>query len=229
MNLILGPVADVLTNFDNEVVSQRTYGGSTDQVSQFVTRAVEGYRQAGLIPVLKHFPGHGGVAGDSHREMPIDYTSLDAIRQVYLPPFQAGMQAGAPVVMLSHVSYPGIDDGAEIPATVSNNVVRLLREEMGFTGVILSDAMRMRAVTQVMTSAEAALQGIQAGIDLLLVTRPQDATETLNWLLDGFEQGRLTEERIDEAVRRVLTLKANRNLAFSPQYCQRCTRLAGRQ
>ncbi len=217
VNLILGPVADVLTNYDNEVISQRTYGESASQVSWFVSQAVQGYRQAGLIPVLKHFPGHGGVAGDSHREMPIDYTSLDAIRQVYLPPFRAGVQAGAPVVMLSHVSYPAIDAGAEIPATVSNNVVRLLREEMGFTGVILSDAMRMRAVTRVMTSAEASLQGIQAGIDLLLVTRPEDALETRDWLLDGFEQGRLTEEQIDEAVRRVLTLKAKRNLAFSPQ------------
>ena len=217
VNLILGPVADVLTNYDNEVISQRSYGDSTNLVSQYVTQAMQGYRQAGLIPVLKHFPGHGGVVGDSHREMPIDYTGLDAIKQVYLPPFQAGVQAGAPVVMLSHVSYPAIDDGSEIPATVSNKVVRLLREDLGFKGVILSDAMRMRAVTQVMTSAEAALQGIQAGIDLLLVTRPEDALETRDWLLDGFEQGRLTEDQIDEAVRRVLTLKANRNLAFSPQ------------
>ena len=217
VNLILGPVADVLTNFDNEVVSQRTYGGISDQVSLFVSQAVRGYRQAGLIPVLKHFPGHGGVAGDSHRLMPIDYTSLDTIKNVYLPPFQAGVQAGAPLVMLSHVSYPAIDAGAEIPATVSNQVVALLREDMGFEGVILSDAMRMRAVTQVMTSAEASLQGIQAGIDLLLVTQPEDASETLDWLLDGFEQGRLTEARIDEAVRRILNLKANRNLAFYPQ------------
>lgn len=217
VNLILGPVADVLTNYDNEVVSQRTYGGSTSSVSEFVSRAVQGYRQAGLIPVLKHFPGHGGVAGDSHRLMPIDYTDLEAIKAIYLPPFQAGIQAGAPVVMLSHVSYPAIDAGAEIPATVSSQVVRLLREDLGFEGVILSDAMRMRAVTRVMTSAEASLQGIQAGIDLLLVTRPQDAVETLDWLLAGFEQGRLTQERIDQAVRHILTLKSNRNLAYSPQ------------
>jgi beta-N-acetylhexosaminidase len=216
VNLILGPVADVLINYDNEVVSQRTYGGDAGQVSQFVSQAVRGYQDAGLIPVLKHFPGHGGVAGDSHRILPVDRASMEQIRAAYLPPFQSGLSAGAPVVMFSHVSYPVLEDGKELPATLSPGVVRLLRDEVGFEGVILSDAMRMKAVTQVMTSAEASLQGVQTGIDLLLLTQPDEAQATYAWLLDGFKQGRLTQERIDEAVRRVLTLKAGRNFSNPP-------------
>jgi beta-N-acetylhexosaminidase len=216
VNLILGPVADVLTDYDNEVISQRTYGGDTSQVSQFVSNAVLGYRAAGLLPVLKHFPGHGGVSGDSHRVMPIDRADLETIKNIYLPPFQAGIEAGAPMVMISHVSYPAIDEGREIPATVSKDVVNLLREEMGFTGVILSDAMRMRAVTRVMTSPEASLQALQAGFDLLLTTIPADAQETQAYLLDGMTRGRLTSPHIDEAVRRVLTLKAMYGLSSYP-------------
>lgn len=216
VNLILGPVADVLTNYSNEVISQRTYGGDPTQVSRFVARAVEGYQGAELIPALKHFPGHGSVAQDSHRTMPIDRSDLGTIRNVHLPPFRAGIAAGAPVVMLSHVSYPAIDNGREIPATVSENVVNLLRQELGFTGVILSDSMRMRAVTRIMTIPEASLQAVQAGIDLLLVTTPADAEETKAYLLDGLKQGRLTEKRIDEAVRRVLWLKAAHGLADYP-------------
>lgn len=216
VNLILGPVADVLINYDNEVVSQRTYGGDAGQVSQFVAQAVRGYLDAGLTPVLKHFPGHGGVAGDSHRILPVDRASMEQIRAVYLPPFQSGLSAGAPVVMFSHVSYPVLEDGRQLPATLSPGVVSLLRDEVGFDGVILSDAMRMKAVTQVMTSAEASLQGVQTGIDLLLLTQPDEAQATYAWLLDGFKQGRLTQERIDEAVRRVLTLKAGRNFSNPP-------------
>lgn len=216
VNLILGPVADVLTNYSNEVISQRSYGGDPTQVSRFVSRAVEGYREAELIPALKHFPGHGSVAQDSHRTMPIDRSNLGTIRHTHLPPFQAGITAGAPVVMLSHVSYPAIDNGREIPATVSENVVNLLRQELGFTGVILSDSMRMRAVTRIMTIPEASLQAVQAGVDLLLVTTPADAQETKAYLLDGMQQGRLTEKRIDEAARRVLWLKAAHGLADFP-------------
>jgi beta-N-acetylhexosaminidase len=216
VNLILGPVADVLTDYDNEVISQRTYGGDTAQVSRFVSNAVQGYLAAGLLPVLKHFPGHGGVSGDSHRVMPIDHADLDTIKSVYLPAFRAGIEAGAPVVMISHVSYPAIDNGKEIPATVSKDVVNLLREEMGFKGVILSDAMRMRAVTRIMTTPEASLQALQAGFDLMLVTIPADAQETQAYLLDGMKQGRLTPDRIDEAVRRVLTLKAMYGLSSYP-------------
>jgi beta-N-acetylhexosaminidase len=212
VNLILGPVADVLTNYDNEVISQRAYGGDVDQVSRYVTQAVQGYLQAGLIPVLKHFPGHGGVSGDSHRILPVDRAGLDQIRAEYLPPFQAGLEAGASVVMLTHVSFPVLEGGAEFPATLSKGAVSLLRDELGFEGVILSDAMRMKAVTQVMTSAEASLQGVQAGVDLLLATQPDEAQETFAWLLDGYRQGRLTDERIDEAVRRVLAIKSRRNL-----------------
>ncbi len=216
VNLILGPVADVLTDYDNEVISQRTYGGDTAQVSRFVSNAVQGYLAAGLLPALKHFPGHGGVSGDSHRLMPIDRADLETIKNVYLPPFRAGIEAGAPVVMISHVSYPAIDNGREIPATVSKDVVNLLRDELGFTGVILSDAMRMRAVTRIMTTPEASLQAVQAGFDLMLVTIPSDAQETQAYLLAGMKQGRLTPQRIDEAVRRVLTLKARYGLSSYP-------------
>ncbi len=214
INMVLGPVADVLSELDNLVIHDRTFGGDPQQVSRFVEQATLGYEQAGLIPVLKHFPGHGGVAEDSHEELPVDHASRERLMAEHLPPFRSGMQAGAPVIMLSHIAYPAIS-GSETSATLSPEMMRFLRGELGYRGVVLSDSMRMKAVNTAARGVEqASVQAIQAGVDLLLLNEPSQARLARNALVEAVDKGRLSRERVDEAVRRVLTLKAIWGVAF---------------
>jgi beta-N-acetylhexosaminidase len=217
INMIMGPVADVLLNYDNEVVSQRTFGGNAEVVGEFVARAVAGYSQAGVIPVLKHFPGHGGVADDSHQVLPIDWVDRQALQENYLPPFRKGLEAGAPVVMLSHVAYPNIT-GLDWPATLAAPISRLLREDLSFKGVIMSDSMRMKALTRgLMTISEAGIQGVIAGVDLLLFNSPDHARDYHADMLVAMQQGRLSIQQLDDIVRRILALKAAWGLSASAQ------------
>lgn len=207
INMVLGPVADVLTNLDNQVIYDRTFGGEAGMVSEYTQQAVFGYEEAGLIPVLKHFPGHGGVAEDSHETLPVDTASREQLAEQYLPPFASGISAGAPVIMLSHIAYPAIS-GSPTPATLSPQLIQFLRGELGYRGVVLSDSMRMKAVnTETRGVEEASLQALQAGVDLLLLNEPSQARMARNSLVLAVENGRLSLERVDEAVRRVLTLK----------------------
>lgn len=208
-NMVLGPVADVLLNPDSVVLSDRTFGGQTYQVDLFVEQAVKGYLEGGLIPAVKHFPGHGGVAEDSHEVLPIDNAGRSELEEDYLPPFRIALQAGAPVVMLSHVAYPAIS-GAEEPATLSPKIIELLRKDLGFRGVILSDSMRMKAVTPEKVGVHrTSLQAIQTGVDMVLLNWQGHAIATHEYLVDAVLEEKLSEERVDEAVRRILILKAS--------------------
>jgi beta-N-acetylhexosaminidase len=218
VNMVLGPVADVLSNSDNAVISQRSFGGDPFKVSQFVSQAVIGYRQAGIIPVLKHFPGHGGTASDTHTEAAVDPVDRSVLQAQYLPPFISGIEAGAPVVMFSHVSFPAIDPQG-LPASLSPAIMTILRNDLGFQGVILTDSMGMEAVKSGGRSAgQAAIDAVQAGADMLLVTSAETAQTSLENLVAAVEQGQVPIDRIDSAVRRILQLKAaNGQKDFIPQ------------
>jgi beta-N-acetylhexosaminidase len=216
VNMVLGPIADVLIEYDNTVISQRSFGGDPEHVSDFVAGAVQGYLQAGLIPVLKHFPGHGGVKGDSHYTLPIDDVDCQYLRSFYLPPFQAGFDIGASVVMTSHVAFPCLDEAAQ-PTTLSGDVLHVLRDEMGFQGVILSDSMSMRAITQGGRSIpEASVEAVRAGVDMLLITSPEQALATRNRLEVAVQQGEISMDRIHDAVERILSVKASSDLISFP-------------
>jgi beta-N-acetylhexosaminidase len=216
VNLIYGPTADVLTNLDNEVVSQRTYGGDPAAVAAQVAALVRGYREAGLLVSLKHFPGHGGVSADSHRTLPVDPASPEEVQSVYLPPFRAGLQAGAELVMLSHVAFPKLDD-LEAPASLSPALLGLLRGDLGFAGPALTDAMEMRGAGRSNARVgEASLRAILAGADLLLLNEPWQAVETHQRLVQAVESGELPLARVEEAARRVLVLKAAAGLSDFP-------------
>jgi beta-N-acetylhexosaminidase len=211
VNMVLGPVADVLINPDNAVISQRSFGGDPQQVSQFVSQAVLGYRQAGIIPVLKHFPGHGGTTADTHYEAVADPVDRAGLQGNYLPPFISGIEAGAPVVMFNHVSYPALDPQG-LPASLSPAIVSLLRDDLGFQGVILTDSMGMAAVKSGGRGAgQAAVEAIQAGVDMLLVTSTETAQGSFDSLLAAVEGGQIQVERIDSSVRRILQVKADNN------------------
>jgi len=207
-NMVLGPDADVLRNLDSTIIAERSYGSDPEQVSKFVEAAVKGYLAAGLIPVLKHYPGHGGVAADSHETLPIDRASRAELEENYFPPFVGGRAAGAQVIMTSHIAFPEIS-GDETPATLSKPILDDLRRRLDFDWVIMSDAMRMKAVSgKEVPVAKAALQALQAGVDLLLLNWPGHAGLAHTELVDAILEKRLDEKRLDEAVRAVLRLKS---------------------
>lgn len=216
INMVLGPVADVLFNYDSRIVALRTFGDDPQKVSEYVVQAVTGYLAAGLIPVLKHFPGHGGVADDSHNLLPVDQVERQVLEASYLLPFRRGLAAGAPVVMISHIAFPKIS-GNDLPASRSPEMIRLLRDDLKFEGVVLSDAMNMQGVISGgINVPQATLEAVKAGVDLLLIPSAEDAQASIEHLLSAIESGELPMGRLDEAVLSILRLKALQGLNAFP-------------
>ncbi len=207
-NTDLAPVADVWTNPENTVIGDRAYSTDFQTAAELVSAAVEGFHAGGVGTVLKHFPGHGGTSADSHLGAAYLYRTLDQLRQGELVPFQAGIQAGADAVMMGHLIVPELDDK---PAPLSERIVTgLLREELGFDGLVMTDAMEMSALTDYYTGGQAAVMAIQAGVDVLLC--PGDLDGTIAALTAAVEDGSISEERLDQSVQRILTFKINRGL-----------------
>lgn len=204
-NLDFAPVADVLTNPSN-VIGRRAFSSDPKTAADMVKAMVEGMEAAGCPSTLKHFPGHGDTTGDTHDGPTATRRSLDDMRSCEFLPFQAGIDAGAPLVMVGNFAAPlltGNDDPVCFSRVVTTD---LLRGELGFTGVIVTDALNMAAVSgSRFNSAEAAVKALDAGADLLLM--PENLDEAVQGVLKAIEDGTLTESRIDDSVARVLTLK----------------------
>ncbi|MCL4562039.1 MAG: glycoside hydrolase family 3 protein [Chloroflexi bacterium] len=216
INMVLGPDADVLTNLDNGVIAERSFGGDPQAVARMVGASVQGYLDAGLLSALKHFPGHGGVSEDSHLQLPVDPANRQSLEETYLPPFRQGIGAGAQAVMFSHVAFPALDPEAR-PSSLSAPVVDLLRQDLHFDGIALTDAIEMGAITgSGLSVPEASLQAAQAGIDMIMVTSPGQAVPIHNRLLQATNQGELSLTRINQAVGHVLKAKASGSLSFQP-------------
>ena len=203
-NLDFAPVADVWTNPENTVIGRRAYSDDFDEAGVLVAAAVRGFHDGGVLCTLKHFPGHGDTTADTHTGTAVTERTLEEMRAGEFLPFAAGIEAGADLVMLAHVTAPALD--GEI-ASLSPEVVRILRGELGFTGVIVTDALRMGAVTEAYASDEAAVRALEAGADLLLL--PEDPELAVRGVEAAVEEGRLSRERIEESVLRILTLKAS--------------------
>ena len=207
-NTDLAPVADVWSNPDNTVIGDRAYSDDFAQAAELVAAAVEGFHAGGAACTLKHFPGHGDTSADSHDSAVYVYKTLDELRENELLPFQAGIDAGADAVMIGHLIVTDIDSE---PAPFSYQIVtELLREELGFTGVVMTDGLQMKAMTDAYSSAEIALKAVRAGVDMLLC--PQDLEEAVAALEDAVETGEIPSARIDESVRRILELKLRQGM-----------------
>ena len=202
-NTDLAPVADVWSNPENTVIGDRAYSRDFAQAAALIPAAVEGFHLGGTACTLKHFPGHGDTNEDSHSGAAYVDKTLEQLRQEELLPFQAGIGAGADMVMLGHLTVRELDSE---PAPFSYRIVTgLLRGELGFDGVVITDSLRMKAVTDFCSSAEAAVKAVQAGVDLLL--SPENLGEAVDGLLDAVERGEISLARIDESVLRILELK----------------------
>jgi beta-N-acetylhexosaminidase len=204
------PVADVNNNPRNPVINIRSFGEDPEQVGVMVRAAIEGLQQGGVVATLKHFPGHGDTAVDTHlglATVPHDRARLDLVE---LAPFRAGIAAGAAATMVAHVELPALDP-LPGPATFSRPIVSgLLRRELKFDGVIYTDSMLMEAVNELAGPGEAAVKAVEAGVDVVL--DPLDTRAAAAGLKAALAQGRLTRVRLEESARRVLTQKARLGL-----------------
>lgn len=202
-NTDLAPVADVWSNPQNKVIGDRAYSDDFAQAATLVASAVEGFHAGGVACTLKHFPGHGDTAADSHTGAAYVTKTLDELRSGELLSFQAGIDAGADMVMIGHLTVTDIE---EVPALFSYRIVtQLLREEMGFEGVVITDSLQMKAVTEFYGSGQAAVLAVQAGVDILLC--PANLEEAANALIEAVETGVIPEERLNESVLRILRMK----------------------
>ncbi len=215
INMVLGPVADVLTNKNNTVISQRSYGGDPWAVSDMVGRTVQGYLAAGILPVLKHYPGHGDVSGDSHTALPVDQADLTLLFETHLIPFQKGIETGAPAVMTSHVAFPGIDPQG-LPASLSSPLYQILYEDLNFQGFTISDSMTMGAIGSTGLSVDdASVKAIYAGLDMLMIISPELAELVHGRVVRAVQNGEIPSSRIDQAVSRILKVKFEHGLVSS--------------
>lgn len=207
-NVDFAPDADIANNPESETMRLRSFGASADVVSLMVEAQVEGFANTGVLCSAKHFPGIGGAMGDSHDGRIYSEKTLDEIRAEELEPFRAAIRADVPFVMVGHLSVPSVT-GDDDPATVSREIVTdLLRDELGYQGIIITDSMAMGAALESLSLDRLCVAPLLAGVDMVLM--PEDLQAAYQGVLDAVSTGELTEERIDESVRRVVRTKLER-------------------
>lgn len=213
LNMDFAPVLDINSNLQNPVIGDRAFGSSPGLVSEMGTKTMLGIRSAGVIPVVKHFPGHGDTREDSHVTLPVLDAGKDRLQALELVPFASAIANGTSAVMMAHILLPRLD--RDDPASLSKDIVTgLLRGEMGFDGVVITDDITMGAISKRHSTGDAAVRAINAGCDVVLVCHGQDnALEVLGSLKKAVLTGVLPEARVDESVRRVLTLKMEYGLS----------------
>lgn len=218
VNVNFAPVVDILSNPNNPVIGTRSFGNTPEIVSTFAESALKGYKKAGILSTLKHFPGHGDVEIDSHKDLPILDKSLEELEKGELIPFRT-LAKSADAIMTAHLLVKAFD--TEKCSTLSKNTLRYLREEIGFEGIIISDSLVMEGVLKrTLTVEEAAIQAIEAGCDLLILGGKQLMNEEKEFeltcsdirsvhqaLVEAVKKGRISEERLNEANERLISLK----------------------
>jgi beta-N-acetylhexosaminidase len=209
INVNYAPCADVNINPQNPVVGVRSFGEDPNLVGELAAAMIEGIQSQGVAATVKHFPGHGDTASDSHHGLGTVPHSRERLQAVELVPFRAALQADTRLVMTAHLGIPSIDGADAPPATLSPNIINgLLRRDLGFEGVVITDAMDMHAIRQGELLREDALRAAQAGADLLLMTsNPLDQTRAYEALLQGAQKGGLTHAALQTSVQRILHLK----------------------
>ena len=204
------PVLDVNNNPENPIINIRSFGEDPDAVAELGVALVRGIQDFGAVATGKHFPGHGDTETDSHLELPVIRVGRERLDAVELVPFRAAIGAGMKGIMTAHIAVPEIS-GETIPATLSEPVLTgLLRNDLGFDGIVFTDAMDMVAVDRLFPRGEAAVRAVLAGADVILM--PRDVKQSIDAILRAIDEGRLTEARLDESVGRLLRLKEDLGL-----------------
>lgn len=211
-NVDFAPIADVLTNPDNTVIGDRAFSDDPQTAADMVAGAVEGLQSAGVSACLKHFPGHGDTAGDSHTgAAETDRTKEEMAAAEFLP-FQSGIEAGADMVMVGHISAPNLTGGEKVPASLSEEIITgILRSELGYEGIIITDAMNMAAVTDYYEADVAAIMALKAGADMILM--PEDFQQAYEGVLQAVQDGTVSQERVDDSLKRIYRVKLRDRVA----------------
>jgi len=208
---IYAPDADVNNNPNNPIINTRSFGEDPARVAEYVAAFVTGVQENGGLATAKHFPGHGDTAADSHIDLPVIRADRERLENLELVPFRAAILAGAGTVMTGHLSIPALEPDPNTPATLSSNILTgMLRKELGFQGLVVTDAMDMGGITVRYAPGDAAVRAFAAGADALLMPPVPDAA--FEALRDAVKSGRVSRERLDASVRRILEAKARLGL-----------------
>lgn len=208
------PVADVNVNPRNPVIGVRSFGAEPQKVAHLVGVAVDAYQAAGVAATAKHFPGHGDTATDSHTGLPVIKHSMAKWERLDAPPFQTAIAHHVDVIMTAHIVVPGLDTSGD-PATMSKTVLTgLLRDKLGYDGVVVTDSLSMAGATMKYGAPQAAVRAVGAGADMLLM--PPQLGSAYRAVLTAVQSGRIPQSRLDQAVTRILRLKQERGLFRSP-------------
>ncbi len=230
INMNFAPVMDVNTNKNKSIIGSRSFSDNPEKVIELAKPFYHSFMKNSVIPVIKHFPGHGATGEDSHLTMPVVDMAFEKLESIHIKPFIQAIKDGVNAIMVNHVHYRAFNDDP-IPASLSKIIVSgYLRKKLGFQGLVVSDDMVMGGVQNYFDSYEACLKGIHAGIDLFIFKYSSDETlKIMEKLHDAVTNGDLSEERIDESVRRILLCKKTYNfwqqrmtdLLFKPEILQK--------
>ncbi len=200
------PVADVNNDPFNPIINVRAFGEDVELVTRMSNAFFKGVQDGGMIATTKHFPGHGNTSIDSHLDLPVINVSRSELNEIELPSFQSNFDNGIMSVMIAHLDVPAIESQKGIPSTLSKNIVTgLLQDEMGFKGLIVTDAMNMHAITKNFTTADATIRALQAGNDCILF--PDKPEESVLAIIEAVQNGVITEERLNHSIRKILLAK----------------------
>lgn len=204
-NVNFAPVADVLSNPSNEVVKDRAFSSDPDVTAEMSAAVLKGLKENGVYGAFKHFPGHGATEGDTHEGYAFTSKTLDDLLTCELIPFERGIQEETDFIMAGHISLPNVI-GDDTPASLSYKMLsEILRDQMDYNGIIITDAMNMGAISQTYTASDAAVKAIQAGVDIILM--PDDFTAAYQGILDAVDNHIIPEDKINDSVSRILKVK----------------------
>ena len=227
INMNMAPVLDVNTNPSNPIIGDRAFGENPEQVCEMATATIAGFHEHGVIACGKHFPGHGETTADSHKELPVVNLSKERLEQVELRPFRDAIHHDLSAIMSAHVRYPALDD--TFPATLSQPILTdLLRSDLGFSGLILSDDLEMNAIVDHSSVGEAAVQSVNAGVDMLLICHRQDRQiEAIEAIEQALSKGDLAMNRIEASIARLSDVKKRFLSPYHPVDIQALQQIVG--
>ncbi len=216
INLSFSPCCDILTNPENKVIGDRSFGTTVEDVEKFISAAIRGLQTNGVMACAKHFPGHGGTTKDSHFDLPLVKTSLEELKNRELLPFSKASKSRVEFMMMAHLMVDAIDD--KLPTSLSSKAYELLRSETKFSKIIITDDMEMKAISDRFSIEESTVMALNAGTDIVLFRFLEDAKKALEAIREAVKKKTLSKEEISQKLSRIEKCKKNNLSNYSPIY-----------